>query len=320
MEIYGMNAREINNEELNSEETNSEEMTAETCEKLAIDILLFLRKWGIWHGTSIITNGNEYYYSENGAYKGIPHISVEYGVDPVEKCTSTWVMAPDFAFDDPTVMTEDWGGPKHTFDIRLGEELAELLNLFEYSVDIVDLSDEALNIMAEKYNLFDEAVKKIYGIETIEELTEMVNNDMYDKLGYSEPDPLYRKQVLKEREDDMYCDWDPLVYDTFEEYLEMNEYDAYGEPRYTRYETYEQYLEHMDDYEEVRVEEEELKPLWGRLVADAKKKYIEKCKKNNEIIFNYSRIANDLESEFWKLFAGYPICPELQTPYIISAG
>ena len=64
---------------------------------------------------------------------------------------------------------------------------------------------------------------------------------------------------------------------------EMNAYMSYVEPRYIRYDTYEEYLLHADEdfcdeCDDVEVEVKEIEPLWERIVADAKEKYIKQWK------------------------------------------
>ena len=300
-----------------------EEMNTETYEELAIKVLLFLKKWG--SGGSVLTNGNKYYCSEGSSYKGIPGIAVEPDVDASEECTSTWVMAPDFPGDEPTVLTEDWGGPVHKFDVKLSEEMAGVLNDFCYRINLDYLSDETIKEIMEGKGVFDEAVEKIYGVKSIEDLCEKINSGGFDELGYREEDPLeIKKEMIVDELNERYNEDDPLEYDTYEEYLEMNNYNSDGVPRYTRYGTYEEYLEHAnedfyDECADVMVEIKEIEPLWERMVADAKEKYFKKWKEENKWFEDYGCIAGSIESEFWRVFSDYPIDMEMETPYLVSA-
>ena len=56
---------------------------------LAMEVIRFLQKWGLWEGTSIFTNGNRFTYTGNHQknYKGICNVDFSKDIDPEEYLT-----------------------------------------------------------------------------------------------------------------------------------------------------------------------------------------------------------------------------------------
>ena len=48
--------------------------TNHNLEELALEIIIFLQKWGLWKDTSIFTKGNKYAYDKNKTYKDIQNV------------------------------------------------------------------------------------------------------------------------------------------------------------------------------------------------------------------------------------------------------
>lgn len=58
--------------------------TNKNLENLALDVIRFLQKWGLWRDVCIYTGGKAYRYDEDSSssYKTIPNVKYEEGVDP----------------------------------------------------------------------------------------------------------------------------------------------------------------------------------------------------------------------------------------------
>ena len=106
-----------------------------------------------------------------------------------------------------------------------------------------------------------------------------------------------------------YTTWDPLVFDTWEEYQEFVNGEAYenGEekltPAYQRYGTYEEYLADMEISESLSLED--IKPVWEQMISDAKTEFIRECAADESGIITIPEIAGYIKSEFDKIFDRY---------------
>lgn len=60
--------------------------------EMAIEMIQFLQKWGLWYNTSIFTNGNSYSYSEDKdrCYHNLPYVEFEEGVDAIFEKYGLW--------------------------------------------------------------------------------------------------------------------------------------------------------------------------------------------------------------------------------------
>jgi hypothetical protein len=146
-------------------------------EKLAMDIVEFLRKWGMWIDVQFFTGGK--CYSDD---KGELKIKNENHPEKFTKGLSGRDCNGDSTW-------EDLSNPERLLDMTFEGPLSLLLRHHEYEVCIEDVSDEVKHIIVpEAYEMSDEAF-------------DLMCDYLEGKKG-----------------------WDPAEYDSYEEWLELNEY------------------------------------------------------------------------------------------------
>ena len=267
---------------------------------LAIEVIRFLQKWGLWEGTSIFTNGNRFAYTGDHQkdYKGICNVDFSKDIDPEEYLTGL------IGSDDPEVgnIKKCLANPEHIFDMTYEGPLYLLLRHDEYEVRKADIGENAW--------------------EYIFKHTDILDDLLYEKYECLNADDLYRKIMEDIFENPEYSAWDPLVFDTWEEYQEFVNGEAYpdGEerklPNYLRYETYSDYLRVLDKAEKLRVED--IEPLWNTMVNTAKKEFISDCGSDGNVKINIPEIAGHVYSEFSKIFYRYGLWYEFDFGWSLS--
>lgn len=146
-------------------------------EMLAMDIVEFLRKWGMWQDVQIFTGG-KYYTDSDGEL-----------VVRDERHPEKYLEGISHYDCNGNTAWKDISNPERFLDMTFEGALSLLLRHHEYEVKIGDVSDE---------------VKRIIVPETdkgFDEFTNLV--DEYLEGKYS---------------------WDPAKFDSFEEWLELNQY------------------------------------------------------------------------------------------------
>lgn len=167
-------------------------LTEEDCENLTIELIRILQKWGLWTDVTIFTNGNRYKhsYEKKDIYNGLPYLSFSENINP-EDYTTGYVEI--FACNGKRSYIEKcFDNPEHIFEMVFEGPLYALLNYEEYVVDIEEISDEAWEDIFSKTDILEEYIADRYGVYEKEELANL-----------SDPD---------------FPVWDPLVFDTWEEY------------------------------------------------------------------------------------------------------
>ena len=159
-------------------------------EKLAYDIINFCKKWGMWKDVQIFTGGKCYSVDDDFPDK----IKVreeknpgEYTKEIIERVNGELVY-------------KDFSNPEKILDMTFDGPLYLLLRHHEYEVEMEDLSDEArMYILRENEKKFEEEEEE----EEIDFAEEMTEEYMERRYG-----------------------WDPMEYDSYEEYLNLVEYEV----------------------------------------------------------------------------------------------
>lgn len=146
-------------------------------EMLAMDIVAFLRKWGMWQDVQIFT-GRKCYTDEYGALK----------VRDEEHPEKYLVGHGEFECDGASKW-KDLSNPERLLDMTFEGPLSLLLRHHEYEVKIGDVSDEVRHIIVPETS------------ECQDEVTNFVAEYLDGK-----------------------CSWDPAEFDSYEEWLELNQY------------------------------------------------------------------------------------------------
>jgi hypothetical protein len=146
-------------------------------ERLAMDIVAFLRKWGMWQDVQIFTGG-KCYTDDNG------ELRIRNEAHP-ENYTNG---LSDLDCNGESIW-KDFSNPERLLDMTFEGPLSLLLRHHEYEVKIGDVSDEVKRIIVPETD------------ECMDAVLELV--DEYFEGQYS---------------------WDPVEYDSYEEWLELNQY------------------------------------------------------------------------------------------------
>ncbi|MGN1391004.1 MAG: hypothetical protein ACI4WQ_03355 [Sharpea porci] len=230
--------------------------------EMAIEMIRFLQKWGLWYNTSIFTNGNSYSYSEDKdqCYHNLPYVEFEEGVDAEEL-----MQAP--IEDGGKIVYESYANPEHIFDMIYDGPLLLLARERTYKPDTGYISLEAWDEIFQRTNILVDELYELYGVSSFEKYYEMVKHmslmEFFDM----------------ENDEHIYSDWDPVVYDTWEEYLAANDTfllegtdEARLQPISELFDTYASYEEVTERFN--HLDKEMLRPFWEKKVETAKKKAI----------------------------------------------
>lgn len=146
-------------------------------EQLALEIVAFLRKWGLWKDVQIFTGG-KCYLDNNG------DLQIRDEIHP-EKYTQG-IVGKDC---NGETEWKDFSNPERLLDMTFEGPLSQLLRYQEYEVCLRDLSDEVRKIILSQ------------------------NPDVEDKVEN------YIVEFFEEGQG-----WDPVEYDSYEEWLELHQY------------------------------------------------------------------------------------------------
>ena len=82
---------------------------------LAIELIKFMKKWGLWEDVTILTNGNRYAHSfdRDSSYKGISNVEFSENVEPEEYTTGL------LGYEDCSgkMFSKSFSNPEHLLDI-----------------------------------------------------------------------------------------------------------------------------------------------------------------------------------------------------------
>jgi hypothetical protein len=230
-------------------------------EKLAMDIVEFLRKWGMWIDVQIFTGG-KCYSDDDGELK------VRNEKHP-EKFTKG-ISGTDCS---GASTRKDFSNPERLLDMTFDGPLSSLIRYHEYEVSVKDVSDEVKRIIVpEAYEMSDEAF-------------EIMCDYLDGKNG-----------------------WDPAEYDSYEEWLELNQYcdmdefnvnnrdGAAGKIDFSSREEYEYFLLRTASERQFRIleyfDDENCESTYSENFDD-------------ETFFNDGKIADMILDEFNKLLEKY---------------
>lgn len=161
-------------------------------EKLTLEIIEFLQKWGVWECTLIFADGNMWAYSSDKAdtYNAIPYVKFEKNVD------STKYTSKD---------GENFSNPECLFDMVFDSSLHTLLADGEYEVNGSDLSYDAW--------------KEIF------QHTDLVNEYTNDNYDVYDAEDVFQKIVFSNESDSLV--WNTLEFDSWDDYLKYFGVDNY---------------------------------------------------------------------------------------------
>jgi len=157
-------------------------------EKITIEIIEFLQKWGLWESTLIFSDGNMYAYSDDKAdiYNGIPYVKFKKNVDSTKYTSENG---------------KDYSNPEHLFDMVFDSSLHTLLADGDYKVNGSDLSNDAWEEIFQHTYLINDYTADNFEVFDAEDVLERLvfSGDKYDS------------QI-----------WDTLEFDSWEDYLFEN--------------------------------------------------------------------------------------------------
>lgn len=256
-------------------------------EQLVEDMIRFLQKWGLWRDVGIFTMGNGYFYSEDSdkSFRGLSHVEVVRGVDPERRMEGLTERRCD-----GTVAWKSFANPEHIFDMTFEGALYTLLNYDSYETRKSDISGEGWEEIFEKTDILKEFLYEQYDCADVSEFQQQLYEEKFENPDYSE--------------------WDPLVFDTWEEYQELIGYEEPGLPEnYKRFDTYEEYLEEKQLADSNAMEEAE--SLWERMVADAKLAFMSDCGADGQRILALNELYGEIKNGFDALFERYDLWYDL---------
>ena len=264
-------------------------------EQMVLELITFLQAWGLWKDVMILADGRAFSYSESkeDVCLCLPHVQVSACVHP-EDYTSGITDERDC---DGNLIWRSYSNPEHILDIVFEGQLYTLLNYGVYEgIRRADISPGAWDYIFAHTDILEDEMYERYGCSDASELLELILEDKFDN-----PD---------------YTVWDPLVFDTWEEYQRFENGEAYPDgdeeliPNYQRYGTYAEYLKDMELSEQLTVED--VIPIWEEMVVAAKQEFIKGNGVDDTISFQWEAgPVNHIRSEFDQIFDRYGLWYDL---------
>lgn len=256
-------------------------------EKTVIELINFLQKWGLWQDVTILADGKAYFPACNNedVYCGLPNVKITV-CENLEDYTRGITEERD-CLGNP--VWRSFSNPEHILDMVYEGPLYMLLTHDTYETRKSEISEEAWEYIFDHTDILDDYLYEKYECQCASDFLEKILEDKFDN-----PD---------------YTVWDPLVFDTWEEYQEFVNGEAYetGEenltPTYQRYGTYEEYMSDMEISESLSVED--IRPVWEQIVSDTKTEFVRKCVLEETGIISIPEIAGHIKAEFDKIFDRY---------------
>ena len=255
-------------------------------EALVFEMVNFLSKWGVWRDVSIFTDGKRYSSFPGKKYKNLINTECREVLN-----TEKYLEGP-ICSEIEGLKNIEWkslSNPEHIFDMTFEGALSTLLRYGDYEVQKGDISKEAWDLIFENTDILSELLYEKYECSDIEDL---LNRIIEERLGNSD-----------------YSSWDPLVFDTWEEYQVFKNGEPYpdGEeglvPNYQRFGTYSEYIDCIEETEVMDVED--VIPILEKMKEEVKQEFLNDCmKKGDELIF-IPEVATRIKEEFDSLFDKY---------------
>jgi hypothetical protein len=217
----------------------------ENPEAMVLDMIRFLKGWGLWKDVNIFAGGRRYSYEKGSCFQGITDVAYEENIDPEE-----WMKGP--VGEGERLRWESFANPEHLFDMTYEGPLHMLLNHDEYAPDREEISARCWKYIEENTDLIEEYIFENYDVSSREELAYEMWAGIFDNPEI--------------------CYWDPLEFDIWEEYLEL----FYGDDEesnlaFLQFDTYEEYCEARDGGIDRFVSEhaKEIQMVWERMTEEA---------------------------------------------------
>ena len=267
---------------------------------LVSDLICFLQKWGLWSDTTILANGNRYSYSSDRTcgYGVFHYVEFEENVKP-EDYTSGITEERDC---DGNPICRSYSNPEHILDMVYEGPLYMLLVHDTYETRRSEISEEAWEYIFRHSNILDYFI--------------------YEKYECNDASDLLTKMLEGKYDNPEYMVWDPLVFDTWEEYQEFVNGETYktGEeehtPTYQRYVTHDEYTADTEISEFLSIED--IEPVWEGMVSDAKTEYIKESASDEEGIISIPEIAGYVKAEFDRIFDRYGLWYDFGFPWSLT--
>lgn len=240
-------------------------------EEMAVEVISFLQKWGMWQDTTIFTNGHKYthVYEKEKKFKGISNVEFSEGTEPA--CI-------------------DFSNPEQIFDMVYEGPLYMLLSYDEYEVKKTDVREEAWDYIFEHTDILDDYIMEKFNVIDAKDLLDQIVTRKFENT-------------------DIFA-WDPMIFDTWEEYLNFcGSEDRGNYVNSTRNDEDSEQLGNLERYQIIGVED--VMPLWEKMRYVAKKNFIEDCAYDLDEILYLPELADYIKSEFSNIFERYGLWYEL---------
>lgn len=270
----------------------------EALEQMTKEIICFLQKWGLWQDVTILVNGKRYLDDVSApfhtVFPNLEHVRAETCED-VEEYTSGLISCGNWDGDRKTKWVS-YANPEHIFDMIYEGPLSVLLYEREYETERSAINDAAWEEIFQKTDLLDCYIANNYEICSPERLLALLASG--------------ESCVLEEGDEPEVCEWDPLVFDTWEEYQEfMGWEDEKLPPRYQSFATYEAYQEFLDREWTM----DDVMPIWEKFLDKVKAE----VRTDGELLY-CPEMTGHIISEFDRIFERYGLWYDLGFSWSLS--
>lgn len=145
-------------------------------ETLALEVIRFLQKWGMWSDVRIFVNGNMYKAvdKKENVYKGLPYVEFTENINP-DNYTTGYVFCD---YDEEHYTADCFTNPEHIFDMTYEGPLYMLFNHdYEFSLEYQYLSREAWNSIFECTDILEDYLFDEYNISDADDLLEHIRQN-----------------------------------------------------------------------------------------------------------------------------------------------
>ena len=187
--------------------------SSDTIENLVVEVIRYLQDWGLWNRTKVLACGNSYKSDDDwegqDEFRGLSYVLIEKGVNPKDYLEYYDVIED---MDD------------HIFGMTYNSYLEDVFNEGIYRAD---------------HGMIDENIRD-YIWDNSNLLLKYLDSG---ECGYGEE---LLSSILSEQGDEpKYSMWDPLKYESYEDYEKDNDCIGSGDedliPAYTLFDNYEEY-------------------------------------------------------------------------------
>ncbi len=278
----------------------SKKLKTEELKRMAQEVITFLKEWGLWRDTMILAAENKYSYSshEEDTYEGMTHVAYEENVDP-ESYTCGLTNTPGGNAD---LIWRSFSNPEHIFDMVYEGPLQMFLRHDVYEPDLSSIPEAGWKYIFSNTDLISDRILEEYEVADPHELGEHMWEELFDN-----PERSY---------------WDPLVFDSWKEYLDMyGGDDEEKTPAYTDMDTYEEYRYLMEGGSELFIKEhsDEIRDRWGKMEEEAIKYYMNDRAEDSEIYgYLQGKVKDHIMEGFSEIFERYGLWYDLDYSWSLS--